>query len=174
MNRIVRCISLMVILTGVACVLSFSGCPVRTPETYEKAIQLGRKDILAVRQVERLYGAGYHFITYYDGRYGTPEWNSQVGLFKRYILQVSVPITVDHSGTHVTPQKEPRFYVWEKTSIERGQSGTLLVLFGDDHLEFGLKEWERVVEAKGDLRVLGLKMKEDQPLEHFDESFGPR
>jgi hypothetical protein len=163
----------LALFMGIICVLGFYGCPVRTPQTYEKAIQSGRKEIPAAGQFEELYGKTYHFISYYDGNYGKPTWNSKVGLFGRYILGMHVPVAFDHSGTQVIPQGEPKFYVWELKSIVPGKAGTFETLTGDDNLEFSTKEWNKVVEAKGDLRVLGLKMKKDQPLEHFDESFGP-
>jgi hypothetical protein len=42
---------------------------------------------------------------------------------------------------------------------------------GEVNVEFGLKEWAKVVESKGQLEKLGVKLRKDAPVEGFDAYF---
>ena len=152
---------------------SIVGCSERTPETYEMAISSGRREIPYAKQFDDTFDNVHHFISYYDGVHGKPKWNSKVGLHDRYLLTLQLDVEFDQSGTRISSFGDPLFHLTEIRSIERGKGGSFSVLTGDDSAVFGTKEWKDVIDANGNLRILGLIVKTDQPLALFDEYWPP-
>jgi hypothetical protein len=58
----------------------------------------------------------------------------------------------------------------ERITVDAGGGATSLEA-GPMNLTFGLAEWKRVVEAGGDLAVLGVRLKPDDKVAHFDENW---
>ena len=127
-----------------------------------EAVTNGAAELDVVRDFEALFPEARHFISYYTGTKGDPTWNSRVGLHGRYVLTVKFPIVFDVSRTHPVMQGEPIFYLRELADIQENGFG-----YTDHQLEFGLREWNLLIESSGDFEAIGYKMTKDQPLDGF-------
>lgn len=128
----------------------------------EAAIRNGQAEIPAIAEFVELYPNATHFISYYTGQYGQPRWNSEVGLYGRYVLTVQCSIEFDWTRRHIESHGPLTFYLQEITgiqgrSINHGQSST-----------FRLAEWDRLLESEGDLSILDMPITENKPIPGFD------
>jgi hypothetical protein len=130
----------------------------------------GVADIAEVREFVALCPQAQHVITHYSGTKGPTYWTSKAGIHGRYVLSVSFPIDFADAG-RIKPTRtgEPVFRLVEMSEIRVGTDGSLEGSgFTKTQLTFGPEGWRRLVEAGGDLSVLGIKVVTDQPLEHFE------
>jgi hypothetical protein len=130
------------------------------------AVSNGVAEIDIAKDFEALFPDSEHFITYYTGTKGDPIWNSKVGLHGRYVLTVRFRIGFDESRTHPVREQDPVFHLVELANISKNGYG-----YTDRHFEFGLKEWNLLMESSGDFNVIGYPMKKDKPLDGFDTAW---
>lgn len=141
----------------------FSGCQQRN---LAEAVSNGVVEIDVARNFETLFPDAEHFISHYTETKGDPTWNSKVGLHGRYVLTVKFQIGFDESRTHPVRNGDPIFYLLELANVrENGYECT------DRQIEFGLQEWNRLLESSGDFNVIGYPMLKDKPLVGFDEAW---
>ncbi len=134
---------------------------------YAPAVKSGFRRIPASLQIEELLGEADHFISYYprDGRRQT--WNSEVYFLGKYELTMQVEIQLSDDFRTVTGLTgELQFYLREVQFVE---------FYGDipgaqfsNEWKFGKDDWEKLVAAKGDFSVIGIKLQEGQPVDGFD------
>lgn len=129
----------------------------------------GRRDIPFAAEFDRLYPGADHSIGYYTGTHGPPTWSSTVGLHGRYVLSCRCGITLNRTRTRVVAWGEPTFYLKEVTRVQALDGGQTSISSGEQ-VKFGLGQWRKVVEADGDLRVLGIEVKTDSPVPGFRPS----
>jgi hypothetical protein len=136
---------------------------------YEQALASGQRDVQVVKEFVALFPKARHRITYYTGQAGRPRWSSTVGLFGRYILRVEFNVTFDAGRTKIVKHDPPEFRLQELEKVTYDpKARTEETDWGVD-VPFGSKQWRNVVEAKGDLTVLGAKIKRDDPVKGFQE-----
>jgi len=137
------------------------GCSNRTAKNMQTAIANTVKSDKYVSDFDRLFPGTKHFITYYTEYYGDPIWNSKIFINGDYELTMQFAISIDSTGTQVTRESEPRFYLWKIDRTETLPDGRTATHYGGG-LDFGPEEWEELLEAGGDLSVLPMD-REPQP-----------
>jgi hypothetical protein len=138
------------------------------PYSPASAITSGRAKIPCVQQFDRLFPSAEHFISYFTGTHGPSTWNAEVGLYGRYLLTMQVPIGLNAMHNRITSYGQPLFVLAEVKSV----SGSVVTNAGG--MSFGPGEWQRVVDAGGDLSVLGMAMVKDQPITGFKQALSKR
>jgi hypothetical protein len=136
---------------------------------YDQALQSGFETIPYTKQFSTLFPDSNNFISYYTGEYGTPTWNSKVGLYGRYVLQLQITITLNEPRSKIGGYGEPEFFLKEVERISINSDGRAVILYGPTQKRFGKKEWKKIVENKGDLSALGIPIVQDSPTPGFEE-----
>lgn len=131
---------------------------------YQAALRDGQQAIPYARDFTRLFPEARSFFSYYTGEYGPTTWNSEVAVYGRYELTLQVEVSLDSPRRRVVGFKEPAFYLVEVTEVRMREGGGAHISHGDTQLTFGKDKWTKVVEAGGDLAVLGLKLIKNAPV----------
>ena len=122
-------------------------------------------------EIEDLLGEADHFISY-SGSGEKQDWNTEVYFAGRYRLTMQVGVKVDRSLSKIVEViGEPKFRLGETTRVEVDLGGSVRA-FSDEpcqHAEFGVTEWNKVVQAKGDFSVVGVAIKKRQPVPNFEQ-----
>jgi hypothetical protein len=87
-------------------------------------------------------------------------------LFQRYELRLTLGVMVGDDKRTIRESGTPSFQLQEITRVD-GVDGAAL-LRAESRMEFGPVEWQKVVDAKGDLSVLGVETVKDQPVVNLD------
>ena len=127
-----------------------------------------------VREFESLFPGSNHWISYYTGYYGHPQWNSEVGLFGRYVLTMQAEVDLNLVRSRIVRFATPTFLLVEVSTVETLPDGRTATTYSGLQRDFGLVEWDRLVRASGDLKVLGFEPKTDKPIPGFDRALTPR
>lgn len=149
------------------CVLAalLTACDMRTSSTAATAVGNTVKSDPNVSAFERLYPGSEHFISYYNGAYGQPRWNSQTIIHGRYELTMQFDIAIDHSGTKVTAIEPPQFWLGQRSHVQRLPDGRLSITYAPSgSAQFGAAEWKKLVASGGDLSVLGIGFVDKTPI----------
>jgi hypothetical protein len=111
---------------------------------------------------EKLFPGSDHFINHVGGNINQPQWNSRALLHERYIVYMRFRITSNSGG--VTAVGTPEFGVSEVSAVN--VTGTLVntQFAPDSYKKFGPAEWRQLVASNGDLSVLGITPKTNQPV----------
>ncbi len=138
---------------------------------YKNAVKDGFTKIPQAAEIEDLLGEADHFISY-SGPGVKQDWNTEVHFAGRYCLTMQVDVKVDSSFSKIVEViGEPKFFLAEFTRVEVDADGR--VGAGSDHpsqyAEFGVREWNKVVQAKGDFSVVGVPIKKHQPVPNFEK-----
>ena len=134
-----------------------------------RATASGRRTIPEARQFDELFPGATHSISYYTGTAGEPTWNAEVGLHGRYVLTMSVPVTLSTFGrSRVIGHRAPAFVLAEVEAVGQLADGRTEIRYAGHQLRFGPAEWQRVVAARGDWGVLGFAVRTDAPVPGFD------
>ena len=137
-------------------------------ERYKGAVRDGFKKIPQSREIEELLGDADHFISYSGSRSIGQQWNTEVYFAGRYSLTMQVEVKVDRAFSKIVEVVgEPKFYLVEIAHVERLNDGRVGGGNGEGFV-FGPKDWSKVVKAKGDFSVIGIKLKLHQPVKDFD------
>ena len=97
------------------------------------------------------------------------QWNTEVYFDGRYCLTMQVIVKVDRQFSKIVEVVgEPKFYLIETESVELLKDGRVAANAGSQQYEFGLSDWNKVVAAKGDLSAIGIHLKRNQAVAHFD------
>jgi hypothetical protein len=159
-----KVITAVVILTLVGCVRgSFM-------ERYKMAVKSGFKKIPEARQIEDLLGEADHFISY-SGPNVPQDWNTVVRFGGRYELAMQVVVETSFDFSEVTKVKgEPRFYFYEVSRIVHYPNGKFGCYYnGASERHFGRAEWRKVVAAKADFSVIGIRLKRGPSVPDFEK-----
>jgi hypothetical protein len=138
-------------------------------ERYTAAVQSGFQQIPQSLEMERLYGECDHFIGHQPGA-KTQLWNSEVIVEGRYELTMQVETRIsDRFDRVLSVCSEPQFYVCEIERVDILPDGRAKASYSDNQKQFGLKEWQKVVSADGDLSAAGIKFVREKPVKHVAE-----
>ena len=150
--------------------LLFFGCRdyTGTEKEYSQAIFNAQSDLPLAHEFASLYPLREEFISYFTGKYGQPKWNSKIGLHGRYIVTMQFPIQVN--GSRLQQIGEPEFLIVEVERIERLPDGRYSIHYrSESQRRFGIEGWRLLVEANGDISVLGIEVKVESPHPDFDD-----
>ena len=125
-----------------------------------------RQTVAFAREFEQLF-SGVH-TSAGEGRFGW-DYDFEVGLYGRYVIQGRVPLTVDTNTMTVVGSGPPVIYVRElgrviPSSESVGGSAT----FTTNQAQLGADEWRQIVDSHGDFLVVGYAMVTNMPIPHFD------
>ncbi|HZZ71645.1 MAG TPA: hypothetical protein VFE24_05290 [Pirellulales bacterium] len=136
-------------------------------DNYKSMVQSGFSQIPESLEIERLLGTADHFISNNGG--GLPrQWNTEVYFEGRYSLAMQVEVKTDNASTTITNViGTPKFYVHEVKRVTVSADGVVQTSFRDQW-DFGIEEWKKVIAAKGDFSVIGIKILHNQPINDFD------
>lgn len=135
---------------------------------YRKAVLSGLKTIPEAKQIEELLGDSDHFISYHGSRELGNEWYTEVHFGGRYSLTMQVPVRMGRDFDEVLEViGDPTFLFLEANAII--EDGRGVTFDRSAERRFTAKEWAEIYEAKGDFSVIGITLKQDEPLEGFDK-----
>ena len=140
-------------------------------ERYKSAVKDGFTKIPQACEIENLLGEADHFISY-SGPDVRQDWNTEVYFAGRYRLTMQVEVKVDRDFSRVVEViGEPAFYLSEIAQVELNANGTFSA--GTDgsgqQAVFGMKEWNKIVQSKGDFSLVGVHIKKGQPVPNFEK-----
>jgi len=114
----------------------------------------GISQIAPAQQMADLYPNCRHFITY--GAHDVPLFNSVAYFGDRYELSMQVPVKIE-SKSLGSMVGDPQFYLLEVSSVKVQATGQISTSFSSD-LKFGVVDWEKVYQAKGDFNAIGFRV----------------
>jgi hypothetical protein len=135
---------------------------------YQSALEDASKRITAAREFLKLYPEAECQFSYYTGEYGPPTWVGTSGLYGRYILQMEVPVSISSSGKKVKSFGEPKCYLKEVEHVTVEEGGRVAYTCGPTQVRFGPKDWQTIVQNRGDLSSSGVTIVKDHPIPNFD------
>ena len=138
------------------------------PKNYTQAVKSGFEKIPQALQIEQLFGEADHFISY-SGPYVPQDWNTEVFFYGRYTLTMQVEVKTNSAFSEITEVVgTPKFFLVEvKELTEVLPDGTPLGARFSNDWRFGVNDWKKIYDAKGDFSVIGITIKKDQPIEGF-------
>jgi hypothetical protein len=109
-------------------------------------------------------GAVVRYLSFADADF--PSLSVTTTLHNRHQFNLHVPVRYSADNLKIVCYGAPKCHLLEvESAIPRddGSGGNELGGTNGGHLQkqFGIKEWETLVESKGDFSVLGYEMKED-------------
>ncbi len=143
-------------------------CGPNTSRDYKRAVEDGQKTIPYAKEMIALFPGSKSFISYYTGDFGTPTWNTEVGIFGRYILTLQTKITFDATRTAIQSFEDPLFVLLEVEAFSTLGDGLTKTMYTDVQVKFGKQEWKTLVDSGGDLSTLGISVVKDKPIPGFD------
>ena len=143
-----------------------------TVEGYKKAVLSGLDKIPEARQFDEIFGKENvdHFIGYSGDRQDC-RWTTDVYLRGRYGLSMQVKVQMGRSFDEVLEVVgDPIFVMVEFREVsEDGISARMNSGFEREYGHFDRKKWREIYDGHGNFAAAGIPLKEDQPVEHFDE-----
>ena len=137
---------------------------------HDKAFEDGLSRIPYVVDFKETFPDARHFITHYSGYYGKPIWNSEVALYGHYQLTMQIQIEFDVSRTSIKNYGDPAFVLVEVAKIGKASNGNLLIEYnGNNERRFGLTKWNEIVKNDGDLSILGINLRKNEPITGFEK-----
>jgi hypothetical protein len=120
--------------------------------------------------MEELFGDMDHFISHFGFSQETNNWHSEVYLYGRYRLQMTVKVKVDYKNKTVEQVGEPQFGIFESDRIyDVYEPGDKMGEDVGNQRLFGAKEWDEIYANRGDFSVIGFPLIKDDPVEGFEE-----
>jgi hypothetical protein len=135
----------------------------RQRANYDAALAHATNYIPYAAEFARLFPGSASYFSYYTGVVGPSRFVMETLLFSRYELTMIVPVTFDETRRKVTTFGEPELTLREFEANPRRVTGE------ERSPNFGAAEWRKVVDARGDLSVIGFKMLTNSPAPGFDE-----
>jgi hypothetical protein len=145
-----------------------AGCGTSGRDDYARTVASAIGTEPNVRSFDALFPNGEHFISYFTGLAGQPLWNSKAGLYGRYVLTMQFDVALDRKAGTLTASGQPEFHLVEVESITALPDGRAEIRYGPTQEQFGPVEWRKLVESGGDLSVLGIDVKKEQPVAGFE------
>ncbi|MDB6123624.1 MAG: hypothetical protein JWQ71_2617 [Pedosphaera sp.] len=139
---------------------------------YDQAVRSGSNNIPYVREFNQLFTNHTEGISYYTAQVGPSAWYSKAGLFERYHLLMHMKIKID-AGTNIVSHEPPEFILMEVPSSWLAPKGPLLKTPEPEPVfkRFDAAQWKQLVQSKGDLSVLGIQVKTNNPVPGFKEGW---
>jgi hypothetical protein len=141
-------------------------------EAYFAGLRDAQGSAPVVQQFLRLFPAAQIRYRWF-GRSNCPGFDGFVVLHGRYELTMQLPVDFDDAGRTVVGYGEPQFYLLEITQFERLPGGPSHISYGRN-LVFGSEEWEKVISANGDFRVIGWTLVTNEPVPGIDDAYMSR
>ena len=102
-----------------------------------------------------------------------PSLSVTTTLHDRYEFRMDIPVKYSDDHFKIVSYGEPQCHLMEVASVstrDDGRGGIELggTRSGDLQKHFGIKEWELLVESKGDFSVLGYGIEQGNPVTNFE------
>jgi hypothetical protein len=134
---------------------------------YDQALASGKRDIEIIKAFYDMFPSAESYISYYTSEVSDSIWNSNIALYNRYVLSMRVPIEMNADRIRIVKSGDPRFVLVEVESISPVNG---YVTYNTDFQKnFGIIEWKKVVESKGDFSVIGVHLIKDKPVANFTD-----
>ena len=131
----------------------------------------GIKTVPHVQEIKHVFSnlPTDHFITNYGFDKAKPKtWNTEVFFGGRYEFTYQVDVIVDYKNKRIGQTVGiPHFFLVEIKSVTSNSTDTASGIYGSDY-KFGEKEWKKIVAAKGDFTVIGIKLNTNSPVPFFE------
>ena len=75
-----------------------------------------------------------------------------------------INIELSATRTELVKYEDAKVYLVEYTKIKKLANGGLSIKSHGIQHHFGVDEWNKIYEAKGDFNVLGIELKKDHPV----------
>ena len=134
---------------------------------YNSVLTSGSQKITEAVAFRTLFSNTHEFLTYFDGYYGEPQWNSKALLHGRYVLTLQCKIGVDYAKSAVTNYQTPRIFLTEIVSLERLASGQTSATHGTN-LTFNIDQWKQLMESHGAFESLGVNLSTNSPIDGLE------
>ena len=134
---------------------------------YNSVLTSGSQKVTEAVTFRALFPNTHEFLTYFDGYYGEPQWNSKALLHGRYVLTLQCKIGVDFSRSAVTNYQTPRVFLTEIVSLERLPSGQISATHGTN-IAFNIDQWKQLVESNGNFQSLGVNLSTNSPVDELE------
>jgi hypothetical protein len=150
----------------IAMALSCASCGSRFDmNNYTQAVRSGFKKIPESMQIEKWFGEADHFISY-SGPNVQQHWYTEVFFDGRYVLTMRVDVRTSPAFSDIIEVPgEPEFFLHEVEEVS-DESGTGAKFTKE--WRFGRNDWKKVNDANGDFSVIGITIKKNQPVQHFE------
>jgi hypothetical protein len=131
---------------------------------YYQLAKSGWQKIPEARQMEELFGVTDHRVSNIKSDLVTAEWQSEVYFKDRYQLTMFAPVRLA-SRAHEVERiiDSPKFQLLEISSVE----GRGVAYNSRGSREFGANDWAKLYKSKGDFSVIGIELKQKQPVPNF-------
>ncbi len=113
-----------------------------------RAVKVGTTSLAAASEFSATFPVSRRSVSYCDGRYGQPTWQSSTTLFGRYILTMQMPVRIGRFGMSVEPSGSPTWTLTEVTSVSGSPSGQTSIEYGDVR-DISADQWKLIVDANG-------------------------
>jgi hypothetical protein len=107
-------------------------------------------------------------IEYFSGEMGESSIYGVAGVHDRFLVTLTVPVTIDRQAWRISSFGSARILVQEVTSVQVRPDGRVEISYGDRTWQPSLQEWSEVERSGGDLRILGVPVESAEPLAGFD------
>ena len=135
--------------------------------TYHQAITSGKNDIQPVEEFCALFPSTENFISYYTSTQGSASWNAHIGLYGRYVLALQTDIQMNADRTKIVRYGPPQFTFREIDTIS--PDGRSASYNRRSERKFGVSEWKKLFESKGDFTSIDIHPTTNEPVPHFAE-----
>lgn len=142
-------------------------------KAYNATLAFGQTNIDVVKEFQVVYPKAFSYIGYFADTNTFQVWNSEIGLYDRYILTLQINVKVDQSKPSLTALSEPLFILVEVNRVTPAGGGRFDIT-SHELCRFSREKWLKVFRAHGDLSVLGFNIKTNQPVAHFDKALTNR
>ena len=124
-----------------------------------------RQSVAFAREFDQLFSGSHTSAG--EGRFGW-DYDFEVGLYGRYVIEGRVPLTVDTNTMTVVTSGPPVIYVREIGRIIAPSDGGGSATFTTNQAQFSAAEWRKLVDSHGDFSVVGYSMVTNMPIPNFD------
>jgi len=154
------------LLLVAVCLLAYFFIPKRLGmDDYIETLQSGIETLGWPREMEVLFGDADHSITHYGFSSEPRQWNSDVYIYGRYTLALTVEVNVDYKHNKIAgAASSPKFYLCRVSEIVEGGKGANFA--GQWILDEA--KWRQLVQAGGDFSAIGIPIETNNPVGGFD------
>lgn len=133
---------------------------------YNAAIKQCQDQIPLVKQLDQLFPGNYETISGFSASLGNQKLIMRTSLYGRYELMLQLDIKLNEDRTKLLGYGRPEFVLNEFASVgwHPGGAQGQITYNRNSHRKFGKKEWNLLVESKGNLSVLGIEVIKDKPI----------
>lgn len=142
-----------------------TGCQHRNEEAYVATVESGKQAVPVAGEMELLFNDVDHFISHYGfSNQDTYQWNTEVFLYDRYRLHMTVDVEIDYSNNKVRQAGEPEFRIFEIIEVyDVDSTGDCRGARVGAQKKFDENEWRLVMDNEADFSKISFPLKRNMP-----------